>query len=95
MTTGAGLLSQIAASIRITAIGRFLRICGIRSDCEKRNEQNGHQAIVCSHLELLLSSLEWWRPRPERRAGWPLGEGRQLGGGDLAKLRGSGLRIVW
>ncbi len=95
MTTGAGLLSQITASIRITAIGRFLRICGIRSDCEKRNEQNGHQAIVCSHLELLLSSLEWWRPRPERRAGWPLGEGRQLGGGDLAKLRGSGLRIVW
>jgi hypothetical protein len=41
---------------------------------------------VCSHLELLLSCLEWWRPRPERRAGWPLGEGRRLGGGDLAKL---------
>ena len=26
---------------------------------------------------------------------WPLGESRRLGGGDLAKLRGSGLRIVW
>jgi hypothetical protein len=26
---------------------------------------------------------------------WPLGEGRRLGGGDLAKLRASGLRIVW
>jgi hypothetical protein len=38
------------ASIRVTAIGRFLRVCNVRSDCDKRNKQNGHQAIVRSHL---------------------------------------------
>ena len=69
MTTGAGLLSQITASIRVTAIDRFLRVCGIRTNCEKRNEQNGHQAIVCSHLELLPSCLEWWHPRPRQHVG--------------------------
>jgi hypothetical protein len=60
VTTGAGLLSQITASTRVTAIGRFLRVCG--GNREKRNEQNGHRAIVCSHLELLMSCLESWRP---------------------------------
>jgi hypothetical protein len=55
VAAGAGLLSQVTASIRVTAIGRFLRVCGVRSSCEKRN---GHQASVCSHLELLPSCLE-------------------------------------
>ncbi len=41
------------------------------------------------------SAQEWWRPRPERRAGRPLSEGRQLGRGDMAKLGISGLRMVW
>jgi hypothetical protein len=40
------LQSQIAASIRISAIGQFLRVCGVNSDCDERNEQNGPEAIV-------------------------------------------------
>jgi hypothetical protein len=48
VTTGASLLSQITAGIRITAIGRFLRICGIRSDCEKRNGRYARDAATSS-----------------------------------------------
>jgi hypothetical protein len=51
VTTGAGLQSQIAASIRVTAISRLLSVCGVCSGlrrAKRTKRPSGDCAFPCS-----------------------------------------------